>query len=287
MEKARSSTTVRRGRYGQAVTRWRRSPSRTCRRTRYPILLVAAAVTADLAERIDLELPWRVGVGPVEFSTCVALAPSPGWCADAEGYYRALGVDWRASRVQLAQAYVALGGEGSARLTYVLAQLLDRDLRRRYDQVPLGKRFLRDEAVLDQVWANLVRRAGGDDGILRKLAGRVGLEAVTPEELDSGSLEAQDEQAPPERSFPYGYYLWRAQLPQPGLLARWRDLLVQAASRDGIVARVAVGVMGRTDHLTVHARVGYVDVLFIHQDIEPTELLAQTAIRLLRPADSP
>jgi hypothetical protein len=223
------------------------------------------------------EEPWLVG-DPLArtFSTSAALVPSPLLCWDVNGYYRELGVDWRAGKAELRRAYLALDGQRSPRLTYVLAQLLDPATRRAYDRAPLGSQF-RDLYVDQELWRSLVGQAGGDDDLLRFLAGAVGMDLA--DALDEGSLEDQDEGAPPEQDhFPYAYYLWRAQHPDPGLLRTWQALLVRAASERGVVAQVAVGVMGRTPHRWVGITVGYVEVLMINQDVEPTEEMAHLAI---------
>lgn len=241
-----------------------------------------------LAERllgpaISQEAPRRAGAEQVVFSTATALVPDPQVCFDVNGYYRELGVHWRAGKTDLRRAYLARDGARSERLTYVLVRLLDPATRRRYDRTALGSLFL-DRYVLAAVIRRLLHQAGTDVDLLRRLADTLGFDLTDP--LDPAAFEADDGPAPPEYRdddpegvHAYGYYLWRSPgHDRPGALADWRDMLIRAASKRGLVAQIAVGVVGSTPLTWVHARVGYRDVMFINERVDPTESLAQTAI---------
>lgn len=105
-----------------------------------------ALVTPPWRRRVPVLVP--AGIGPDRCSSSQALAPRPLMCWDVCGYYSRLGVHWKATRRQLREAYLARGaalaGKGNADLAYVLSQLLNPEIRREYDAVPLGGFFLRD-----------------------------------------------------------------------------------------------------------------------------------------------
>lgn len=204
----------------------------------------------------DLDRPRLEGDGPVEFSTCVDLAVPPGWVHDVNGYYRELGVSWRASRADLRRAYQRLEGYRSPRLTYVLSQLLNEATRRAYDRQPLGQPFP-DRYVLRAIVREAQRRQAEratraglpvDDPVaaLAQVLAGMGYD-VDPDRVDSAP-EASDDVAPAREQhpqhFPYAYYLWRADGADHARLARWQLDLVRALSSRGVVARIAVGHVG-------------------------------------------
>lgn len=264
---------------------------------------IPGAARADL----DPERPRRVGSGPVLFSTCTDLVPArhhdPPWCWDVEGYYRELGVHWRAGKTELRRAYLVLDGPSSSRLTYVLAQLLDPETRRLYDRTLPGERF-EDTYLAEQRQAQEQADYSGfmfAGWVLRTQYGQVGLTdaglaSVVGEQMGWGpddvrlhgrqavdSKEACEHHdgAPPPHEYPYGYYRWRSDSADEGLLAEWQRLLVAAASERGIHARLAVGIKGETPHPWVHARVGRVDVLFVDEHHQPDQHDAARAVALV------
>lgn len=94
---------------------------------------------ADLLSTAIIE-----GKGPLECSTSVAVERWPSIVWDPNGYYRELGVLPQATRRELREAYQALGGQHSQRLTYIMHQLLDPEVRAAYDATPSGSMFLDD-----------------------------------------------------------------------------------------------------------------------------------------------
>lgn len=245
---------------------------------------------------VDLDRPVRVGDASAAFSTCTDLAPVPLVCWDVNGYYRALGVPWRATWGHLRVAYLRAGGHRSVWLTYVLAQLVDRDVRRRYDRCPLGSvypdRYVR--LVLRREEAMRLSRAAaeccGDPAAFARWVQDHDLEAVEPDAtdslgmLDSGSARAQDDEAPPAPVFDYGYYRWSCYVDpmvHPDRLARWQGYLVRAASRRGVRTVLAVGLCGSAPQWCRLVRVGRLDVAFLRHDVEPDQDLAEHVIDLL------
>src|SRR5690348_4532650 len=90
-------------------------------------------------DSLRYETPVRLGWGPDRWSTSMALVPVERVCHDVNGYYRELGVDWRATRKELLQAYLAKDGQSDVRLTYVFKQLLNPQVREAYDKSPKGE----------------------------------------------------------------------------------------------------------------------------------------------------
>lgn len=269
--------------------------------------MTASPTRGAIESSRDPDRPWRVGDGPVLFSTCTDLVPldhhDPPWSWDVEGYYRELGVGWRAGKDELRRAYLALDGSSSPRLTYVLAQLLDPETRRRYDRTPPDERF-EDTYLAEHRQAQeqadysefmfagwVLRTRHGKVGLTdAKLASVVGeqmgwgpddVRLHGPQAVDSKDACEHHGEAPPPARYPYGYYRWRSDSDDEGLLAEWQRLLVSAASERGLHARLAVGIKGETPHPWVHARVGRVDVLFVDEHHRPDQHDATRAIDLV------
>jgi hypothetical protein len=195
--------------------------------------------------------------GPVDFTTETALAITPLVCFDVNGYYRELGVHWKATKGTLRKAYQALDGPNSARLTYVFKQLLNPAIRFAYDRTPLGELFI-DEYVMTALKRKMMdaRAARGEDttapdAFVEELR-RHGYEASidTPQESVDGSLEPVDDEDRPagenRKAVPwlYAYYRLRSQMADTERLAQWQELLVQAFREKGIVQTIAVGYHG-------------------------------------------
>lgn len=261
-----------------------------------------ANFTAYYAPYIDPNAPVRQGSGPEECSSCTELSVLPGWIWDVNRYYRDLGVEPRATRKQLREAYQAKDGQSSARLTYVLGQLLNPKIRLAYDCTPLGELFM-DEYVRDRLnriakdrmsqrMADLARMGADmslvdDDAIQRDIFAEMGIQAVEPEPsghfhdtpdevVDDDSEIGQDEHRPAK--FEYSYYLWRTPLRDPALgldrLSQWQRFLVSALAREGIRIKFAVGFHGQPQRW-IEAAVGYRSVFFLNIDELPTEELAR------------
>ncbi|MCW2929893.1 MAG: hypothetical protein JWM19_855 [Actinomycetia bacterium] len=89
------------------------------------------------------------GAAEAEASSCTALALRPDHCWDVCGYYRALGVHWRATRKEVLAAQIRLDPWRDRRrdVSYAVDQLLDPVIRRAYDLMPLGGLFMGDRDV--------------------------------------------------------------------------------------------------------------------------------------------
>jgi len=236
--------------------------------------------------------PLLVGGDVAEFSTSGALLLRRPHVWDTNGYYRHLGVDPYASKIELRKAYMARGGPRSTRLTYILKQLLQDDVRAAYDATPIGSIFFDDEI------AQAVRRRVAQETSERRLdhsfleTPQEGEEEVEMAHLmgrafsliDRDSRRGEDD----TRLQRWAWYEWKVtSTPYSlGLVAEWRNLLVAVAQDCGLAVRLSVGVFdwpqapeeGRQVFVTP---VGYRLVAFLHQAHKPTEHNAVEALHQL------
>lgn len=98
---------------------------------------------------------WLVAAegGPCrEASPCQDLALLPEVCWDVCGYYRVLGVHWKASKKEIVQAQLRIDpGRDDPEISYASSQLLDPVIRRAYDLTPLGGLFMGDRRTCERI----------------------------------------------------------------------------------------------------------------------------------------
>lgn len=257
---------------------------------------------------VNPDLPVLVGQGDPDFSTCTDLEPYT-WpiCWDVNGYYRDLGVHWKATKRELFLAYRDGDGPNNARLTYVFKQLLNADVRARYDRAPLGSQFVDKyvmEALTRAIKQEMARRGmdQGDPDQFGRAARFFGFDVDdsdsrddTPDtgfadDVDKEPVESEDVSDPPETleaspvevPFQYPYYLWRSTCGDRDALGRWQALLVAALAKKGVKQRISIGFHGRMAHPWVTAAVGYRTVVFLNQHIEfPTVEMADAVAEYL------
>lgn len=100
------------------------------------------------------------GAGDRRASSCTELAVQPQVCWDVCGYYRRLGVGWRAAKREIAQAQLRIDpGRDDGQVSYAVAQLLDPVIRRAYDLMPLGGLFMGDRDVREMIERAAAREA--------------------------------------------------------------------------------------------------------------------------------
>lgn len=230
--------------------------------------------------------PVKIGNGPASCSTCTALVLDPVVCWDVNGYYRSLGVHWRASRRELMRAYQAIHGERSVYLTYVLKQLLNAQVRHEYDRCRLGQQFLDDIYVQDAL-----KRTAAREASRRTAAGdRVSAEDVLdeqgyvlrPDEMVDDVLDKRQDRklSDPRRNlreWMWAYYLWRSFEDDADRLSRWQSLLVSALAGEGVTTHLAVGFMGKNPRPFALAAVDGNTVVLLNERETPTEELASSA----------
>lgn len=250
--------------------------------------------------------PVLMGNGPAECSSCRALSVLPDIIWDVNGYYRELGVNPRATRRDLRVAYQSRDGQSSPRLTFIMRQLLDPEIRFAYDCTPLGEVFV-DDYVADMLNRKIkdemsrrmadLAKAGVDltgvdpDSMERDVAAEMGFDVVDeddpdtpPEVIDDGPGSGQDDPDSPAK-FEFSYYLWGTRFwgDRPlGRLAEWQRCLVDALAREGVSIRFAVGFHGMP-HRWVEAQIGYRTAFLLNEGEVPTpELAADVAARWRR-----
>lgn len=234
--------------------------------------------------------PVRFGFGPDWCSTSTELVMTPEIIWDVNGYYRELGAATDATRKELRLAFQGVDGHASDRLTYIMGQLLNPEVRREYDRMPLGSIYL-DRFVQEDL-----KRAAKREADRRNAAG----ENITPREvLDEMGLKIEDEEDPdPVDTEPapsdygdedgygdpweYSYYLWRSISPEEDRLQEWQSLLHRAATADQIVLRFAVGYRGGNDapDWTVRS-IGDTHVVFLNERVKPSRAHALNAMAQL------
>lgn len=246
-------------------------------------------------EGLKYESPVRLGWGPARWSTSTALVPVERVCHDVNGYYRELGVDWRASRKELKEAYMALDGQGSARLTYVFKQLLDPLTREAYDKSPKGSPFL-DDYTEDDLKRRAHEEAGrrsamGQKASSQDVLGEWGYVVLDDEEpLDTVRGMGQDlpqHKAKRREPWGYSYYAWQTErfVQDESRLRAWQELLSSADKPSGSCPEIAIGLTSSTrmsDLPFMIEMVGNVPVVFFSTEQEPNlEVASQAISRLL------
>jgi hypothetical protein len=208
------------------------------------------------AERVEDGLVRLRSHLPAVASSCRDLERLPSWCWDVCGYYRRLGVHWRATVKELRVAYNTLDPrQEDERLMYALTQLLDPQIRRLYDLMPLGGVFLLDKDVNEMIKKAAAREAarrtgaGQGRGRLDDVIGDWGFDEVSPEEAQERAEAAARAlpPRPPSWGASWGYYA----LTRPGMdwsdmpderdMGDWQAMIVGALARRGIGIRFAVG----------------------------------------------
>jgi hypothetical protein len=241
------------------------------------------------------------GAAEREASSCTDVAVMPEACWDVCGYYRRLGLHWRASRKDVRLAYLALDpmkeDEG---LHYAMTQLLDPVIRRAYDLMPLGGLFLGDRGVRESIERaaameasrRTARMGPGDMTDQAEVLSEWGFDKGVPEaearERLSGQFRAgtsSDELGASlgdwERH--WGWYRLADpydnpyDVPDDGeRLERWQSLLSAALSAMGIRIRFSVGTWPGNG--VRHWRDGNKSCIFFIGG-QATEQAAQEAVR--------
>ncbi len=213
-------------------------------------------------------------------STSLEMVPFPSIIWDVNGYYRELGVSPKATKKELRLAYQALNGHDSIRLTYIMSQLLDDEVRRKYDATPLGSMF-RDDYVEDEIrkakaqtFADLRGEGFSDEEIEALLD-----DGEIPDDwvVDTGRREDDTVPKALGPTWRFDYYVWQSGCEDREKLAKWQQLLIsQIGARKGHL-ELAVGYMGFVPDPWSVQKVGYRLVVFLHHDVEPTDELAEQA----------
>ena len=208
------------------------------------------------AERLEDGLVRMKSYLPAVASSCTDLERLPSFCWDVCGYYRRLGAHWRATVRELRVAYNTVDPEQTdERVMYALTQLLDPEVRRLYDLMPLGGVFLLDKDVNAAIKRAAAREAarrsrdGEDGGSRADVMGEWGFDEVSPEEGQERAVAASRAPAPRQRSWgsSWGHYAlvrpgtdW-AEMPDAEEMGEWQAMIAGALARRGIRIGFAVG----------------------------------------------
>jgi hypothetical protein len=227
----------------------------------------------------------------VSAATSTALLPRPGAplvCYDVNGYYAELGVHWRATRRELADAYRERGGPDDARLTYVFQRLLNREFRARYDARQPGQRMvdedskqlLRQRAHLRAAAINTERGENLISGHDIFLSVLTALKNTHPESFDpeddpglecsTATEDRQPPSQPPMLNWPYAYLLLGSTCSDIRRLAQWQEGIVRALANHETVQRIAVGFHGKPGTPFLVKALGDAHVFLLHEDQECT-----------------
>lgn len=143
-----------------------------------------------------------IGDGPCVASTSHALDIQP-FCWDCNGFYRRLGLDPGAPRIEVARAFQDLDGHRSSALTNAAEVLLNRRTKRLYDALPLGSLWPDDELLVQAV-------ISGDFDVVQLdgAAWSFYVDAVDPDRVDQELLGVW--------RWMIAYLLWRARSPVRG-----------------------------------------------------------------------
>lgn len=247
---------------------------------------------------------YQAAVGPTEVSTDQRLAPMTDWPIwDVNGYYRAIGVQWpyRPTKKQMRLNYQRVGGPNNDYSTYAFKQLLDAELRFRYDRRPLGQpiddsyRWAEARRMASDFAARQSRATGMrvtvEDILGEDLVARMSAQAEAERQAEEIKDKRDDEEDSEEREtleehfvWPFAYYLLGSRkFGEDQRLADWQTMLVRAFSREALSLHVAVGYLGRTHAAAARVRHpkpegGHVQILFLHEDVEPSQELADVVV---------
>lgn len=251
------------------------------------------------------DLPQLVGDGPPECSSSTELSVLPYIVWDVNNYYAELGVPFWANRRQLREAYQAKDGPNDARLTYILKQLVNAEIRRAYDMMPFGSVFM-DRYVADALKKQMLHHkaermqnlrdlgvdmdAVNEESIERDIYHEMGVlpddqeDGDTPPETVDEVLKKAQDVARPATRFPYAYYLYKVRFPGRELVQRleeWQRFLVSALAREGIRIHFAVGLHGEPSRWLL-AQVGYRKAFFLSVEHMPSAEMAALVAKQYR-----
>ena len=212
--------------------------------------------------------------GPLDVSTCTDLAVihRPIW--DVNKYYRSLGIEspYKPTKKELRLGYQSVNGQDSERLTYYFKQLLDPDIRKAYDWMPLGSRF-QDKYVIEEGMRKLSKKASEVSGETGKM---VTIEDLI-EDFEKGRPTKPKEIQSEYLNWEWSFYLCNSRKYNVEALAEWQQLLVSAFAERGVRWKISVGYIGNTKKpFVVRPHEGRV-IFFLNENETPTMELARKA----------
>jgi hypothetical protein len=211
----------------------------------------------------------------MEFTSCVGLQAWPLVVWDVNAYYAELGISWRASKPEIREAYQRRHGDRSDRLTYIVKQLLDPEVRAAYDACQPGSVFF-DRYIAAYVKDQILRDQVIEEGRILDFE-----DQIAPIDLSRYMNQPFDMVAPEEGEWGtrwrWGFYLWASDDYDTVKLRQWQGLLVEALARKGVVLKLSVGLVGGSPEPMRVEAVGYRIVAFLSDDEQPIPQLAEAA----------
>lgn len=236
--------------------------------------------------------PIRFGAGATVVSSSKELEPFPSVCWDVNGYYRELGVDWKATKKELMEAYQSTDGPNDARLTYVFRQLIQKEVREEYDRMPFGSVFMDDYVqaeILSSAKKEAARRTNlGQWSDSDEILNEWGFVFIPEdEELEEEPFEDLTNEAPSARIvdvggenepelWPYSFFKLGTFKHSREPLVEWQNLLLEELS--GHSVKFAVGWSKAGSGFKIHYHNGVV-IFFLQEDSTPTKRIAEMAVK--------
>lgn len=256
-----------------------------------PARIVQLADGQSVPDRI-----FQAATGPTAFSTCVELVPVADLpIYDVNGYYRELGFDWPykgITRKDLREAFYAHDGEGDERLTYCLKQLLDKEVRARYDTHPPGWPMddLYSWRLVERLaadWASERSSESGEMVSARDYLASLGLRPPDQTESEEGEEVPELVQSFLASVWPYGYYLLHSRRYDDATLSEWQRIIISACANEGLSLQLALGYVGRTERSWAIYNFDNDLVIFLNENQQPTNEVAQEIATELRERKDP
>lgn len=226
--------------------------------------------------------PMLIGNGPETCSTITDVAIRPEIIWDVNSYYHMLGADFRASKKELREAFMEVDGHASPLITNAFKQLLDPDIRREYDAMPLGERYMNDPYIQQEIKqkaqreANLRQRDGEEvttKDVLREQGfdvEEIVEEEPEPEFVEEIIEEEAEEENPYgyELDWDYSYYLWKSISIEDQPLAQWQSMIHNELVAMKAKIHFAVGWRGGLDEQKwAIKKVGETWVVFLSEKV--------------------
>lgn len=236
-------------------------------------------------------VPRVMDIGPLTFPMHGHIVKYPSIIWDVNFYYGDLKVRYDATAAQLRDSYITLNGSESVRLTYVLKQLLNPQVRRAYDACQFGSIFF------DRYVAEIVRQ--------RMIHESVGIPAQETSHNDKNDknpfdfTDVMDQEIVADldgvaqdgvrsaRSWLIGFYQYHTARVDVEKMRIWLKCLCEVMGGQNI--SLSVGLMG-TSGAQDDVYVMWVDgnnVAFLHEDCSPTPERAQKVLEYFQSQSDP
>lgn len=202
--------------------------------------------------------PRAINSGPIQFSTNVGLEKWPTVVWDVNHYYAELEIHWSASNKEIREAYQRLDGQSSSRLTYIVKQLLDPEIRRGYDATQFGSVFF-DRYIAEYVKAEMMRDSVAENGRMLTYDEQVeqGNETIDLSKFINKSVGRDwSDDVEKDNRWKWGYYLLNTEIYDTEKLRIWQQSLIKELSQRDIIMDLSVGLKsGLSDVRVIQSKV--------------------------------